>query len=136
MSHSLRFHVVRVYECPFCARHARRTLPQIERDHVATGKVTYVLRDFPLTSIHKQAFEAAEAANCAGVQGKYWEMHDRLFAHQKALDVRNLEVHALSVGLGLGAFNRCLKSGITAKEIRDDMAEERQAGVRGSRRSS
>ena len=64
------------YQCPFCARHVRETFPQIERDYIATGKVKYVFRDFPLTAIHKQAFKAAEAANCAGAQDKYWDMHD------------------------------------------------------------
>ncbi len=120
------------YQCPFCARHVRQALPQIERDYIATGKVKYVFRDFPITSIHKQAFKAAEAANCAGAEGKYWEMHDRLFDHQKALNIESLDSHALAVGLDLAIFQRCLKSGITAKEIRDDMAEGQKAGVRGT----
>jgi len=120
------------YQCPFCARHVRQTLPQIERDYIATGKVKYVFRDFPIPSLHKQAFKAAEAANCAGVEGKYWEMHDRLFDHQKALNIESLDSHALAVGLDLAIFQRCLKSGITAKEIRDDMAEGQKAGVRGT----
>ncbi len=66
------------YQCPFCAQHVRQTLPQIERDYIATGKVKHVFRDFPITSTHKQTFKAAGAADCAAVQGKCWEMHDRL----------------------------------------------------------
>ena len=59
------------YQCPFCGRHVRQSLPKIERDYIATGKVKYVFRDSPITSLHKQACKAAEAANYAGVQGKY-----------------------------------------------------------------
>jgi protein-disulfide isomerase len=54
------------YQCPFCSRHVQQTLPQIERDYVNTGQVRYVVRDFPLESIHKDALKAAEAAHCAG----------------------------------------------------------------------
>ncbi len=120
------------YQCPYCARHVRQTLPQIERDYITTGKVKYVFRDLPLTSIHKEAFKAAEAANCAGKQGKYWEMHDQLFANRKALRVMSLEAHALGIGLDLAAFKHCLHSGATAQEIRDDIAEGQKAGVRGT----
>src|SRR5206468_2296125 len=71
------------YQCPFCGRYARETYAQIEKEYIATGKVKYVLLDLPLESIHKFAFKAAQVANCAGEQGKYWEMHDRLFANQE-----------------------------------------------------
>ena len=59
------------YQCPFCGRYARETSPQIRRDYIETGKVKYVFRDFPLESLHPDAFKAAEAAHCAGEQGKY-----------------------------------------------------------------
>jgi hypothetical protein len=70
------------YQCPFCARHFREILPQIEREYIKSGKVKYVFRHFPIESIHKEAFKAAEAANCAGEQGKYWEMHAQRFAQR------------------------------------------------------
>src|SRR5262245_25141932 len=54
------------YQCPFCSRHFQQTSPQIERDYVNTGRVRYVLRDFPIEAIHKDALRAAEAAHCAG----------------------------------------------------------------------
>ena len=56
------------YQCPFCTRHFKQTAPQIERDYVSTGRVRYVVRDFPIESIHKDALRAAEAAHCAGEQ--------------------------------------------------------------------
>ena len=120
------------YQSPFCARHVRQTLPQIEKDYIATGKIKYVFRDFPLTSIHKQAFKAAEAANCAGAQGKYWGMHDRLLAKRKALAVKDLEANALAIGREISAFQQCFHCGKTAKEIREDLAEGQKAGVRGT----
>jgi protein-disulfide isomerase len=69
------------YQCPFCARHVRETLPQLEREYIQTGKIRYVTRDFPLPT-HRHAFKAAEAARCAGEQGKFWEMHAQLFHNQ------------------------------------------------------
>src|SRR3990167_1145976 len=65
------------YQCPFCSRHSRDTLPQLEREYIASGKLKYVFRNFPIESIHPLAFKAHETANCAGEQGKYWEMQDR-----------------------------------------------------------
>ena len=120
------------YQCPFCARHVRETLPQIEREYINTGKVKYVFRDFPIESIHPQALKAAEAANCAGEQSKYWEMHDRLFADQKSLGLKDLSDHAKVLGLDMRNFEQCLNSGKHATEIRNDMAEGQKAGVRGT----
>jgi protein-disulfide isomerase len=83
-----------------------------------------------LESIHKLAFKAAEAANCAGEQGKYWEMHQRLFANQKALEPWT--AHAEAIGLNLPKFEECLNSGRQAAEIRRDMAEAKKAGITGT----
>lgn len=76
------------YQCPYCARHATSVLPQIEKNFIKTGKIQYVLRDFSIASLHPHAEKAHEAAHCAGEQGKYWEMHEQLFSHQKALEPR------------------------------------------------
>jgi len=120
------------YQCPFCARHVRETVPEIERDYVRTGKVKYVFRDFPLETIHPQAFQAAEAARCAGAQGKFWEMHDRLFAHQNALGREALIAHAEALGLNLRRFQQCLDQRHFAERVRRDLAEGHRAGVRGT----
>ena len=69
------------FQCPFCGRHFEQTFGQIKENYVDSGKVKYVLRDFPL-SFHPHAEEAAEAAECANDQGKFWEMHDELFSNQ------------------------------------------------------
>ncbi len=84
----------------------------------------------PLESIHKFAFKAAEAANCSGEQGKYWEMHDRLFENQTTLEPWN--AHAEALGLDVAAFEQCVNSGEFAQEIRRDMAQAQKAGVTGT----
>lgn len=86
--------------------------------------------DLPLESIHNVAFKAAEAAHCAGEQGKYWEMHDRLFENQNKL--QPLTPHAEALGLDLPKFEECLNSGRQAAAIRQDMAEAQKAGVTGT----
>jgi protein-disulfide isomerase len=120
------------YQCPFCSRHFRDAMPQIDNDYVKTGKIRYVLREFPLESIHPLAFKAAEAANCSGEQGKYWEMHDRLFANQNALTAQQLPGHADAVGLDGQKFKTCLDSGKYAAKLRKDLADAQKAGVNGT----
>jgi protein-disulfide isomerase len=73
------------FQCPFCARHVRETLPQLEKEYIGTGKVRYVYRNLPLESIHSNAFRAAEAAACANESGKFWPLHARFFANQRTL---------------------------------------------------
>jgi protein-disulfide isomerase len=120
------------YQCPFCGRHARETMPQIEREYISTGKVKYVLRDFPLVPVHKQALKAAEAVHCASEHGKYWEMHDSLFANQQALSPEGLVLHAKAAGLDPEQFRRCLESGKYAPEIRQELADGLKSGVRAT----
>ena len=118
------------YQCPFCGRYVRDTFPQLKEEYVKTGKLKSVFLDLPLEAIHKLAFKAAEAASCAADQGKYWEMHDRLFANQGALEPWN--AHAEAVGLDVTGFEQCLASGKHAAEIRRDMAEANRLGISGT----
>ena len=118
------------YQCPFCARHVRQTFPRLDRDYIQTGKVRYVLRNFPLESIHPEAVKAAEAALCSSDQQKYWEMHHRLFEHQKEL--KDLASHAAAVGLDVPSFEKCLSGGGYAALVRGDVSEGRAAGIRGT----
>jgi len=105
-------------------------VPEIEKEYIATGKVKYVFVDFPLP-FHKNASKAAEAAHCAGEQGKYWEMHDQLFANQNALDPKNLSEYAKKIELDIPKFEQCLDSGKYTEEIKKEMAEGQKAGVSG-----
>jgi protein-disulfide isomerase len=120
------------YECPFCARHVRQALPQIEAEYVNSGKMRYAVRDFPLEAVHRRALAAAEAAHCAADQGRFWEMHQRLFANQRALSPTDLRAHAEALGLDPGVFDACLQGGAQVARIRGDFAAGTQAGVRGT----
>jgi protein-disulfide isomerase len=117
------------YQCPFCSRHVKNTFPQLDKEYIQTGKAKYVFRDLPLESIHKNAFKAGEASHCAGEQGKYWEMHDRLFENQQALEASKLAEHATAIGVDAKKFQACLDGGKYAAEIRKDMAEADRLGV-------
>ena len=121
------------YQCPYCARHTRNVLPKLEKEFIDTGKVRYVLKDFPLVAIHPFAAKAHEAAHCAGEQGKYWEMHDQLFTNQKALQAENLAGYAEVAGVSDGkAFQACVDNGKFSKLTKASMAEGTKAGVRGT----
>jgi protein-disulfide isomerase len=121
------------YQCPYCARHSKSVLPQLVKNFIDTGKVRYVLRDFPLTSIHPHAAKAHEAAHCAGDQGKYWELHDRLFAHPKELQADKLAGHATAVGVAdATAFQACLDSGKYEAQTKAGVTEGTKIGVRGT----
>ena len=119
------------FQCPFCGRHFRDTYGQLDREYIKTGKVRYVFRHLPLERIHPQAFKASEAAECAGAQNKFWEMHDVLFANQQALMPADLTKHAQGLKLDPAKFNACL-AGETAPRIRQDMTLAVQAGVRAT----
>ncbi|MCG2721711.1 MAG: DsbA family protein [Thermodesulfovibrionales bacterium] len=101
------------------------------KEYVDTGKIRYYFLDFPLY-FHKQAFKAAEAAECAGDQGKFWEMHEKLFENQKALNPEDMIKYAESMGLNGKNFMQCLDSGVHADGIRQDIAEGKNAGVTGT----
>ena len=111
---------------------ARDLSAACEEEYVDTGKVKLVFLDFPLESIHPLAFKAAEAARCAGDQGESWEMHDQLFAHQKALGTKDLPQHAQALGVDGPAFEQCLDSGKYAAKVRQALDEGRRAGVRAT----
>lgn len=124
------------YQCPFCNRHYVQTLPQLKAEYINTGKVKLVFRDFPLT-FHTEADEAAEAAECAGEQGKYWEMHDKLFesvdewgGKSDPKDVfKNL---ASDIGLDSTDFNECLDSGKYTQEVQEDEQDGASLGITGT----
>ena len=119
------------FQCPFCGQQTRNTMPQIMKEYVDTGKVRYVFRHFPLESIHPQAFRAHEAAECARLQGKPFEMHERLFANQNALGAANLLSYAGSIGLDMPKFQTCM-GGAAQQAIRQDLDAGIKAGVTGT----
>lgn len=119
------------YECFYCARFFRETLPQLRKEYIDTGKLKHVFKDFPL-GFHKKAKKAAEASLCAGEEQKYWEMHDLIFKNQKQIDVPHLIDHAKTLGLNTDDFEKCINDGRYAEGIGKDMNTGQKVGVRGT----
>src|SRR6266496_2107167 len=116
------------FQCPYCSR-AEETVTKVLKAY--DGKVRVVYRDYPLP-FHPQAEKAAEAAHCAGDQGKYWEMHSKLFANQKALEPPALKGYAKDLKLDQGKFDKCLDSGDKAKVVETNKKAGEKVGVTGT----
>lgn len=116
------------YQCPYCLR-SEPTVAKVRERY--GDQVRVVVRHFPL-EFHPKARGAAEAAACAGRQGRFFEYHDALFQNQNALALPDLEARAKQVGLDLAAFRSCLSAKQTAKEVDADLEEARRAGVTGT----
>ena len=119
------------YQCPFCAVYARDTFEQIRTGFVDTGRVRYAFKSFPNETAHPLAFLASEAAECAGRQARYWDMHRQLFLNHDALQAADLSRYAEDLHLDVGRFQECL-SGSMAPRVRQDMADGTGLGVSGT----
>jgi len=120
------------YQCPFCSRHYRETMPTLVKDYVETGKLRFVMRENPIQSIHSRAMPASLAALCANDQGKYWEMHNIMFEHQRELTDENLKSYAATIGLNTAEFDSCFDSKKYEKTVNDDLKDGRDLGIRGT----
>ena len=120
------------YQCPFCLIHANQSLPRLVSDYVKTGKVRYFFKDFPIESVHSQALREAEAAHCAGEQGKYWEMHDRLLKNQQPQVVDELPAYALALGLDVSRFRQCLDKGVYAAQVQRGIEDGKKYRIQGT----
>ncbi len=116
------------FQCPFCGK-ARTTVDEVVKTY--GDKVRLVFRHYPLP-FHENAPKSAEAAACAQDQGKFWEMHDKLFSNQQALKVEDLKKYAADLGLDTARFNECLDSGKKKDLIEKDKAAGEKAGVSGT----
>ena len=116
------------FQCPFCSR-GKASIDEVVKAY--GNKVRVVFRDFPL-SFHEHAQKAAEAGHCADEQGKFWEMHDWMFANQGSLTVDALEGAAAKIGLDSAKFTSCLTSGKFAGAVAENQKAGTQAGVRGT----
>jgi protein-disulfide isomerase len=110
------------FQCPFCGKFARETLPGLENKYVKTGIVVLAFRHLPLPK-HQFAAKAAMAATCAGYQNKFWEMHDLLFRDQVHLDPPSLAQGAQSIGLHEARFIACLTGSEVAASLERDARE-------------
>jgi protein-disulfide isomerase len=120
------------FQCPFCRRYARETYPLLLREFVEADKVAYVFRHFPLP-IHRNAIGASRAAECAAAQGKYWEMHDALLAHQNWLTEPELAPLSAAAGVDEGVMRSCLTAPAKVNAVLDrDHAEGIRLGITGT----
>jgi protein-disulfide isomerase len=116
------------FQCSYCVR-ARPTVDRVRETY--GDKVRWVFRHFPL-DFHAQAEKAGEAAACAGEQGRFWEMHDLLWANSAKLQVADLKAHAATLGLDAPGFGECLDSGRHAGLVRADLEAGQGYGVSGT----
>jgi len=116
------------FQCPYCASFVTVQMPEVRAQLINTGKVQFRFRPFPLPS-HQHSQIAALAAECAGEQGKYWQLHDRMFANQRALDATSLVNHGKAEGLDVTRFQQCLGSDKYNAKIRADQAESDRVGA-------
>jgi protein-disulfide isomerase len=117
------------YECPDCGR----AYPIVKQVQQGLGRaLRFVFRNFPLRESHPHAQHAAEAAEAAAAQGKFWEMHDRLFERQFALDDENLIEYAGDLGLDVARFRRELAGRVYEPRVREDFRSGVASGVNGT----
>jgi protein-disulfide isomerase len=124
------------FQCPYCRQWHDEVFATVIRDYVATGKVRIAYLNYPLSG-HQNAMPAAEAAMCAAVQGKFWDMHDAIFRTQNQwAELANpapvLDSLAASVGVAPGPYRSCIQSHATRPMILADQARATNAGVRAT----
>ena len=124
------------FQCPYCRQFYEQTYRAFDSAYVKTGKVRMTFIHFPL-SIHSQAYPASKAAACAGAQGKFWEMHDRLFSTQRewsgqADATQRFARFAMDLGLDPAAYRDCVDNDRTAPLIINDVMQAAGAGVTGT----
>jgi formate-nitrite transporter family protein len=117
------------YQCPYCGA----AFPVVKRLQKTLGKkLRFVFRNFPLTQAHPYALIAAEAAEAAALQGKFWEMHDLLFEEQTFLKPDIIHLWAKNIGLDLEKFRNDIKQGVVEKRIKEDRQSGIRSGVNGT----
>jgi len=117
------------FQCPYCAR-AHAALTKLMKQH--DGKVALVYRHLPLSDLHPFAEKAAEAAEAAGAQGKFWEMHDALFENQGMLDEDTLPAVAANLGMDAGRFARELDEDKHSTRVQADVKQAHTLGASGT----
>jgi protein-disulfide isomerase len=118
------------YQCVYCQKWYFETLQPLLKNY--PDKIRFVYRDFPLSTIHTSATLAAEAANCAGDQGKYWDFFDALFTGKETLGEQAIQNYADTIQLDMDKFNLCLTSHVYQSEVEADFAYAANLGVQST----
>jgi protein-disulfide isomerase len=119
------------YQCPYCRRFQAETWPLIKKNYIDTGKLRFIVRDLPL-QFHSSAMPAAEAAHCAGEQGKFWEMHHALLTGDDPLADGGIDRRATQLGLDLERLHACTKASRYESAIARNMAAADALHVNGT----
>jgi protein-disulfide isomerase len=119
------------FQCPYCSRAANGPVKEVIKNYVDTGKAKLYFMNYPL-GFHQYAQAAAEASECANEQGRFWEMHDKIFENQGSLSQESLVTWAKELKLDMNMFNTCLNDGKYKQEVQKDMAIAQSAGVQGT----
>jgi protein-disulfide isomerase len=119
------------FTCGFCLKFFRETWPRLQAKYIESGLVRFVYRDFP-RAFQGPGLQAAVATRCAGEQGRYWPMHDRLFASNARLGPSEFEGHASAIGLNVRTFSSCVREGRYVDAILRDREEGVTLGFRGT----
>jgi protein-disulfide isomerase len=117
------------FECPYCGQ-AYGIVKAIQQQF--GDQLCFVFREFPLTQIHPYAEQAAEAAEAAGAQGRFWPMHDLLYENQQALDIPDLERYAAEIGLDRQQFDQALQQHAFADKVHEQFIGGVRSGVNGT----
>jgi protein-disulfide isomerase len=117
------------YECPYCGE----AYPIVKDIQARMGqRLRFVFRNFPISTSHPHAEHAAEAAEAAASQGRFWEMHDRLYEHQERLGDEDLHAHAGAIGLELELFDKEMAEHVHATRVHEDFMSGVRSGVNGT----
>src|SRR5579863_5143324 len=119
------------YQCPFCRRFQAETWPLLKKNYIDTGKLRFIVRDLPL-QFHSSALPAAEAAHCAGEQGKFWEMHQALLTGADPLADGGIDRRATQLGLDLERLHACTRANRYESAIARNMAAAQALNVNGT----
>lgn len=119
------------YQCPYCRNAETRILPEISKQYIDSGRVQLAFRHHPIAALHRGATKAAEAALCAGRQGRFWEMHAALFQDQQHLDQASLMTRAHVLELDEDTFRTCLEGGVLDR-VQQDSNQAEELGLSGT----
>ena len=119
------------YQCPYCFKHSKKTFPIIKQQYINPGIIKYYVKSFPL-DFHGQAKKAAISTRCSGQQGKFWEMHELIFANNKQLSEKSFSTFATQLAINVPLFEICLKKPEVIKAVENDILEGELIGVQGT----
>jgi protein-disulfide isomerase len=120
------------YECPFCIRHFTQTMGEIDEKFIRNGRIQYVFKDFPIAQLHPEAIRAHQATRCAAEQGRFWEMHTKMFAPAGTHTPEWLEARAAEAGVALAPYRECMSSNRTVAGVQASVDTAVALGANGT----